>query len=188
MTVETTTKLSKNAKKRLKLDKVIDSFKDAVNRKNLDDAIDVIKWATKILSLETQEVNNRKKGVSYLKTEKGQVYEVDMGKGIGNEQSGTRPVVIIEEDNIPEIISTVTVVPLTTALRQDGTEKPVIAGRTRFQSANLGGDSLAKCDQIVTISKSRLGEFKCKLEDPHIKSIDEALELHVKYTHKIQSS
>jgi mRNA-degrading endonuclease toxin of MazEF toxin-antitoxin module len=178
--------LSKNALKRRKLDDTINAFKSSVNRKNLNDAIEVMEWAIKILSMGSQEINNRKNNIPHLKTEKGQVYEADMGKGIGNEQSGTRPVVIIEEDDIPDIISTVTVVPLTSALRRDGTEKPVFDCRTRFQSANLGGDSLAKCDQIVTISKSRLGQFKCQLEDPHIKSIDEALERHVKFTHKIQ--
>lgn len=188
MTTAGTQPLSKNAKKRQKLQEAINDFQNLVNRKNLDEAIEIMNWAKDMFSLNIQEKNNRKNNVPYTQTIKGQVYEADMGKGIGNEQSNTRPVVIIEEDTVQEIFSTVTVVPLTSALRRDGSAKPVFDCRTRFQSANLGGDSLAKCDQIVTISKTRLGQLKCQLEDEHILSIDEALEHHVKFKHKIQKS
>lgn len=188
MTTPGTQQLSKMAIKRLKLQNAINDFQSLVNRKNIDEAIGVIEWAKDMFSMNIQEKNNRKNSIAYTQTIKGQVYEANMGKGIGNEQSNTRPIVIIEEDTIQEIFSTVTVVPLTSALRKNGTPKPVLDCRTRFQSANLGGDSLAKCDQIVTISKTRLGQLKCQLENEHIKSIDEAIARHVKFKHKIQKS
>jgi mRNA interferase MazF len=48
----------------------------------------------------------------------GEVWMVDFGSPVGPEQSGQRPAVILQADDLTDVLSTVVVVPLTTNMKR----------------------------------------------------------------------
>lgn len=69
---------------------------------------------------------------------------------LGSEMQKTRPVVIVSLDALNDMLSTVTICPLTTQLHP--------AWRTRLQVKAGQRDAEIAVDQIRTISKSRIGK------------------------------
>ncbi|HZK78181.1 MAG TPA: type II toxin-antitoxin system PemK/MazF family toxin [Gemmatimonadaceae bacterium] len=79
-------------------------------------------------------------------------YEIrwaDLDPTLGSEMKKTRPVVIVSLDVLNEVLSTVTVCPLTSQLRPEW--------RTRLTAKSASRDADIAVDQIRTISKSRIG-------------------------------
>jgi mRNA interferase MazF len=64
----------------------------------------------------------------------------------------TRPVLILTRDLVRPYLTTVTVAPITTAIRGLSTEVPVDAAN------GLTGPSVVSCDNITTIPTSAVGE------------------------------
>lgn len=80
-------------------------------------------------------------------------YEIrwaDLDPTLGSEMQKTRPVVIVSLDALNEVLSTVTVCPLTTQVHP--------AWRTRLQVKAGNRDAEIAVDQIRTIAKSRIGK------------------------------
>lgn len=86
--------------------------------------------------------------------EKWQVYRANLDPVVGSEQGKSRPVLVVSEDFLNELLNCVNIIPLTT-------QKP---GREIYPNevlipANVSGlpnDSIALCHQIRTIDKKRL--------------------------------
>lgn len=86
--------------------------------------------------------------------EKWQVCRANLDPVVGSEQGKSRPVLVISEDFLNELLNCVNIIPLTT-------QKP---GREIYPNevlipANIAGlpnDSIALCHQIRTIDKKRL--------------------------------
>lgn len=79
-------------------------------------------------------------------------YEIrwaDLDPTLGSEMQKTRPVVIVSLDALNEMLSTITVCPLTTQLHP--------AWRTRLGVRAGTRNAEIAVDQIRTISKSRIG-------------------------------
>ncbi|MEP6507997.1 MAG: type II toxin-antitoxin system PemK/MazF family toxin [Gemmatimonadales bacterium] len=79
-------------------------------------------------------------------------YEIrwaDLDPTLGSEMQKTRPVVIVSLDALNDLLSTVTICPLTTQLHP--------AWRTRIEVKAGSRDAEIAVDQIRTISKSRIG-------------------------------
>lgn len=90
-----------------------------------------------------------------MATEKWHIYRANLDPVIGSEQGKSRPVLVVSEDFMNELLNCVNVVPLTT--RKPGRE---VYPNEVFFAADVAGipnDSIALCHQIRTIDKKRLG-------------------------------
>jgi mRNA interferase MazF len=109
---------------------------------------------------------------------RGQVYFTDLGQRIGSEQSGMRPVVIVQNDTGNRHSSTVIVVPITSQIKKE--EMP-----THIKLNNdfgLEEASMALCEQIDTIDKQRLFSYIGQVSQSELQRINHALEVSLGLT------
>ena len=107
---------------------------------------------------------------------RGEMYYADLGKGVGSEQEGYRPVVIIQNDVGNRHSPTVIVASISSR----------IFGKRKlpthyYMSAEDGlrEPSMILLEQIRTIDKRRLGQRIGKLSDKHIAGLNNALAVSV---------
>lgn len=89
-----------------------------------------------------------------MEFKKWSIWRANLDPVIGSEQGKSRPVLIISEDDINELLNIVNIIPITT-------RKP---GRTIYPNealisaleSGLDHDSVALCHQIRTVDKKRL--------------------------------
>jgi mRNA interferase MazF len=107
--------------------------------------------------------------------QRGDVFEANLNPTKGSEQGGTRPVLVISRDAINRSSPVVIIVPFTDAANKT----TIYPSHARF-SAGTGGltlDSLAICEQVRAISKTRLVSLKGKLNRSQIASVEAALKI-----------
>lgn len=96
------------------------------------------------------------------KIQRGEIYLADLGEGVGSEQKGTRPVLIVQNNRGNKYSPTVTVLPITTKIhKSSGLPTHVIIdkmGGLKVKSATIA-------EQIVTIDKTRLIEYMGSLDE-----------------------
>lgn len=76
----------------------------------------------------------------------------------GSEQSGTRPILVISNENINQALPIVTIMSITSA--KEGRKVYPTEVYLKAQDTGLSKDSIAMSHQIRAISKSRIGD-KC---------------------------
>lgn len=106
------------------------------------------------------------------KIRRGDMFYADLTPGIGSEQSGFRPVLIIQNDTGNKHSQTVIAALITSRAASKAklpTHCPVKAQQ------GLGRDSLILLEQIRTIDKKRLKEYIGTLETEDMSRIDKAL-------------
>jgi mRNA interferase MazF len=96
----------------------------------------------------------------------GDIYQCDIGENIGEETCNSRPVLIVSKSFYNHNSSQVTVIPLTETVQtkivvQQGKKKTKMKTRTHYLLRKmefdfLNADSAVKCEQIKSVSKSRL--------------------------------
>jgi mRNA interferase MazF len=83
---------------------------------------------------------------------RGEVWLLDFGDPVGQEQSGKRPAVVVSADSLNESrAGVVVVVPITTAYRGLPSHVEIDRG-----SSGLDEVSYAKCEDIKSVSEQRL--------------------------------
>ena len=104
------------------------------------------------------------------------VMQANLNPGIGSEQKGTRPVLIVSNEEFNQVISNVTVLPLTSTKRNlYPSEVFLPKGR-----AGQPSDSIIMAHQIRTISKKRLIDLIGYLEDAQLQQeVREAIKEHL---------
>ena len=94
--------------------------------------------------------------------QRGEIYLADLGEGVGSEQKGIRPVLIVQNNRGNKYSPTVTVLPITTKIhKSSGLPTHVIIdkmGGLKVKSATIA-------EQIVTIDKTRLIEYMGNLDE-----------------------
>jgi mRNA interferase MazF len=99
---------------------------------------------------------------------------VNLDPVVGSEQGKTRPVLIISEEEINQILPVVNVLPITS--RKQGR---IIYPNEVIISAGTGGlekESIVLCYQIRTLDKKRLAKEMGKIDDLELQeAINEAL-------------
>lgn len=91
------------------------------------------------------------------------VYRASLDPVVGSEQGKSRPVLVISEDDINNLLNIVNIIPLTS--RKDGR---IIYPNEALIPAELSGlekDSVALCHQIRTLDKKRLSKQYGYLSD-----------------------
>lgn len=112
----------------------------------------------------------REKGEIY----RGEIYYARLFEAIGSEQSGNRPVVIVQ-NNIGNVYSPTTIViPFTKRLDIVNPQPTHIDVK---QFGKLKCDSTILAEQIRTIDKSRLGDKLGKLPPNIMKKLDIAMKI-----------
>ena len=110
------------------------------------------------------------------KIRRGDMFYADLTPGVGSEQSGYRPVLIIQNDTGNRHSNTVIATIITSRISTK-TKLPTHAPIKAQQG--LGHDSLVLLEQIRTIDKMRLKEYIGTLDSEAISRVDKALAVSV---------
>lgn len=109
--------------------------------------------------------------------ERGDVYYADLSGGIGSEQKGIRPVLIVQNNMGNKHSTTLIVVPISKKLT-----KPPLPTHVIFQNENLDYISMILCEQLRTIDKKRLKSMITHLDEDLMKEVDQALKISLRLT------
>jgi mRNA interferase MazF len=107
---------------------------------------------------------------------RGEIWLVDWSPGRGSEKAGKRPALIIQNDhgNLSKTYPNTIIVTITTK----GRNIPFHVLIKKSRRNGLKADSYAKCEQVLTISKSRLiGKPWGRLTQDQMAEVAEALKL-----------
>jgi len=105
------------------------------------------------------------------KIKRGDIYLVDLSPTKGHEQSGKRPVVVIQ-NNIANMFSNTTIIAPCTTRK---IEKPLPTHVKIYRNKNVVSSSTILLEQMRVIDKSRLENYIGKLEGIEFKKIDRAI-------------
>lgn len=103
---------------------------------------------------------------------RGDVYYADLSGGIGSEQKGIRPVLVIQNDLGNRHSTTLIVAPISKKL-----SKPPLPTHVLFESDKLDYLSMVLLEQIRTIDKKRLKTYICHMPKDILNQVDEALKI-----------
>lgn len=102
-----------------------------------------------------------------MKVEKWCIYRANLDPVVGSEQGKSRPVLIISENDINDLLNIVNIIPMTTRKK----DRIIYPNEVLIPSeVGLESDSIALCHQIRTIDKKRLSKLYGRLS---IKSFQE---------------
>ena len=104
---------------------------------------------------------------------RGDVYMADLGQGIGSEQGGSRPVVIVQNDTGNHFSPTVIVA----AMTSKGNSKAKLPTHLGIEASHydIVKDSVILLEQLRTIDKKRLKDKVCHLDSDVLRRVDRAL-------------
>lgn len=105
---------------------------------------------------------------------RGDIFMADLPKGIGCEQGGRRPVVVIQND-IGNFRSPLVIVASVTGARKKPMPTHVPLGRAQ----GLSRSSLLLLESIYTIDKTRLGQYIGHLQPEKILQMDHAAAISI---------
>jgi mRNA interferase MazF len=109
---------------------------------------------------------------------KWDIWRASLDPVVGSEQGKSRPVLIISEDDINNLLNVINIIPITSK-KKERTIYPNEALLTP-EIAGLENESIALCHQIRTIDKKRLSKIYGRLTDKTIrKEIIEALKFQL---------
>ena len=114
-----------------------------------------------------QEVNLMKQ--TYLR---GDMYYADLGEGIGSEQKGARPVLIIQNNLGNKYSPTVIVAAITSQINKAKLPTHVEISSEEY---GLNRDSVVLLEQIRTLDKKRLKEKIGHMTEADMKKVDKSL-------------
>lgn len=103
---------------------------------------------------------------------RGDIFYANLDPVIGSEQSGERPVLIIQNDIGNKHSPTVICAAITSQMYKAKLPTHIAIKSNEY---NLAVDSIVLAEQIRTIDKSRLKEKICRLDNNMIKKVDRAL-------------
>ncbi len=107
-----------------------------------------------------------------MQLKRGDIVFVTLGDGLGSEQLGNRPAVVIQNDTGNKYSTTTIVASLTTKMQKHKLPTHVFIPK----EYGLARDSIVMLEQVRTIDKARIyDKSPCKLSDELLKKIDTAL-------------
>ena len=103
-----------------------------------------------------------------MKIEKWSIYRSNLDPVIGSEQGKLRPVLVVSEDQINDLLNTVNVLPITS--RKTG--RKIYPNESLITANNFGleNESIILCLQIRTIDKQRLSKEYGHISDQRLQS------------------
>ncbi len=122
--------------------------------------------------------------MSYKEVKRWDIFRANLDPVVGSEQGKSRPVLVISEDAVNEVLNIVNVIPITS--RKSGrniypNEASIVAG-----NYGLANESILLCHQIRTIDKQRLSHHYGQIiDDSKQEEIIEALCFQLAINRKI---
>lgn len=113
------------------------------------------------------EMPKEKKEYKKQEYQRGEVYMAELD-GVGSEQRGIRPVVILQKNSFNRRSTTLVVACLTTKEKKD-----------MNCHVKLGTGQTVLCEQIKTIDKERILGYNYTLTDYEMKMIEDAVRNHL---------
>jgi mRNA interferase MazF len=110
-------------------------------------------------------------GFSDRQIRRGEVYWCEFMYGVGGEQIGNRPVVIVSNDKCNEFSMTVTVVPVTSAVKKKLPTHAIIRATSKT--------SVALAEQVCTVDKLRIGTYINSCTENEMSWIDKCLKIQL---------
>ena len=107
---------------------------------------------------------------------RGELYFADLGNGIGSEQNGKRPVVIIQNDVGNRHSPTTIVAAISTQVK---TKANLPTHYYLKPGSGLVQASMVMLEQIRTIDKTRLSQYIGKLSQEDLQGINHALAISI---------
>lgn len=106
---------------------------------------------------------------------RGDVYWARLGSSKGSEQAGTRPAIIVSRDGINRYSPVVVIVPVS----RRGDRKHIYPSQLELPAGTggLADDSVAQCEQVRAISKSRLVQPMGRLSERAMAGLNECLKV-----------
>ncbi|MGN7472428.1 type II toxin-antitoxin system PemK/MazF family toxin [Brevibacillus sp. SAFN-007a] len=176
--------MSRHISKRERVENLLEEIKNLIDRRNVDTAIPLLEWTKDKIVLAHQEAERAKKFNASGKQQgkprfvkRGTVYYADLGKNIGSEQNGYRPVLVIQSQKANVTSPTVIIVPLTDAFDSNGKPKKVLDTHVLVDHSGLKKKSIIKTEYVRSISKSRLRDPICQLGEDIMNEVEEKLKL-----------
>lgn len=122
--------------------------------------------------MNKQQLKNNNRLLPFVK--RGEIYYADLGETIGAEQSGLRPVIIVQNDKGNKHSPTVIVLAITSQ-----SNKTSIPPHLKIpkEITELTKDSIILGEQIRTIDKQRLKQRIAKLPEEYMKQVDEKIKI-----------
>jgi mRNA interferase MazF len=95
--------------------------------------------------------------------QKWTIWRANLDPVVGSEQGLTRPVLIISDGAINEVINTVNIIPLTTRKPN----RQIYPNEVLIEALKYGlpEESILLCHQIRTLDKKRFGQFYGQIDD-----------------------
>lgn len=106
------------------------------------------------------------------KIKRGQIYYATLNDGVGSEQGGTRPVLIIQND-VGNAHSPTTIIAIVTSRKT----KANLPTHHWLNVDFLLMKSMVELEQIRTIDKSRLGEYLGQVSNLEMAEIDKKIKI-----------
>lgn len=139
------------------------------------------KWSALKLRLQEKFVRNNQ--INWRVSRKA-IYGCYIGENIGFEKSSldSRPVLVISSDLINHKNGMVVVIPLTKKIKWD--EKVTNRKKLKYdwhyvlyksKYNKLNHDSAVQCEDIRVVSKARLGDLICYIDDPDMREISKRI-------------
>lgn len=108
-----------------------------------------------------------------MNIKRGDIYYADLSPVVGSEQSGVRPILVIQNDIGNKFSPTVIGVPITSKAKISMPTHIVIEGN----KYGLEKDSIILAEQIRTLDKSRLKEKVGRLDKKVLNEVKKAIEI-----------
>lgn len=105
----------------------------------------------------------------------GEIYFVNFNPSVGHEYQGERPAIVVQEENISKISQVVTIMPITSQLKQ---LRPWDILIQKDDLNYLGFDSVIKVQHIYSYDKSRFLFKIGRAGSPTIRSVRGYLRRH----------
>jgi mRNA interferase MazF len=108
---------------------------------------------------------------------RGEIYWVDWSPARGSEAAGRRPALVVQRDagNVAATYPNTVVV----AISSQGRDIPFHVRVRPTRDNALRGTSFIRCEQVFTISKSRLGSRLGRLREDELRRVNEGLRLNL---------
>lgn len=168
------------------IDTMLKSTLDAREEKEmlayLDSAITALELAEKSKDLDAQTVRCKEKGGKgyALKVKRGEVYWAQVTRGVGHEESGRRPILILSNNTSNRLVSIVNAVLLSSRRTKNGELVKLKATEVEIFNSQLTYGSFSKrtavnVATICTLDKARLEEHFATLDDTIMQEIEKRL-------------
>lgn len=171
--------------KKQQVQSLLKEIENVITSRNVDVAIPILQWTKEKILMDSTEKyrqerfkNTKMRKYKPRAVKQWEVYGCALGKNVGSEQNGkSRPVIIAQDTTKCMKSPTVLIIPLTAALDRNGNKKRKLDTQIEFSHPAMSKLSYIKVEHARCISKARLTEKMCDLDDDTIKDIKDMVKL-----------